>query len=139
MLIPDPTARELFDEMSRWPIFDPHSHIDPHQPAARHFDEILGYHYYTELAHSTGMPADQVAADLDPSTRVQNVARYLDRIDSTVQYSWLLEIARTAYRFPHDRITPANIGELLDRSNHEHDGAAWDREVWKSSRLEAVF
>ena len=28
----DPTARELFDEMSRWPIFDPHSHIDPHRP-----------------------------------------------------------------------------------------------------------
>ena len=41
-------------------------HIDPHRPAARHFDEILGYHYYTELAHSTGMPVEQVAADLDP-------------------------------------------------------------------------
>ena len=98
--------------MSRWPIYDPHTHIDPHRPAARHFDEILGYHYYTELAHSTGMPAEQVAADLDPSTRVQNLAQYLDRIDSTVQYSWLLEIARTFHRFPHDRITPENIGEL---------------------------
>ncbi len=88
-------ARELFDEMARWPIYDPHTHIDPHRPAARHFDEILGYHYYTELAHSAGMPAEQVAADLDPSTRVRNLVRYLDRIDSTVQYSWLLEIART--------------------------------------------
>jgi glucuronate isomerase len=132
-------ARELFDEMSRWPIYDPHTHIDPHRPAARQFDEILGYHYYTELAHSTGMPAQQVAADLDPSVRVHNLAAYLDRIDSTVQYSWLLEIARTLYRFPYDRITPANIGELLERSNHERDGTDWDREVWKASRLEAVF
>ncbi len=57
----DRTARELFEEMARWPIFDPHTHIDPHRPAARHFDEVLGYHYYTELAHSAGMPADRVA------------------------------------------------------------------------------
>jgi glucuronate isomerase len=136
---PSATARELFDEMSRWPIFDPHTHIDPHRPAARHFDEVLGYHYYTELAHSTGMPARLVSPDLDPTTRVHNLVEYLDRIDSTVQYSWLLEIARTFHRFPHDRITPENIGELVDRSNHQHDGADWDREVWKTSKLEAVF
>src|ERR1700677_4301004 len=97
---PDRTSRELFDEMARWPIYDPHTHIDPHRPAARHFDEILGYHYYTELAHSTGMPAELVAPDLDPSVRVQNLAGYLERIDSTVQYSWLLEIARTFHGFP---------------------------------------
>ena len=59
---------ELFEEMARWPIFDPHTHIDPHRPAARHFDEVLGYHYYTELAHSAGMPADRVAPDLDPES-----------------------------------------------------------------------
>ena len=47
--------------------YDPHTHIDPHRPAARHFDEILGYHYYTELAHSAGMPAQLVAPDLDPT------------------------------------------------------------------------
>ena len=85
------------------------------------------------------MPADRVAAELDPDTRVANLAEYLDRIDSTVQYSWLLEIARTFHRFPHDRITPRNIGELLERADHRQDGEAWDREVWKASRLEAVF
>ena len=124
---PNSTAQELFAEMSRWPIFDPHTHIDPRRPAARHFDEILGYHYYTELAHSAGMPAELVAPDLDPSTRVANLVSYLDRIDSTVQYAWLLEIARTFHRLPHDRITPGNIGELLDRSDHERDGEAWDK------------
>src|SRR5271166_218413 len=116
------TAQELFAEMSRWPIFDPHTHIDPHRPAARHFDEILGYHYYTELAHSTGMPVEMVAPDLEPAARVANVITYLDRIDSTVQYSWLLEIARTFYGFGHDRITPANCGELLDRADHGLNG-----------------
>src|SRR5271163_4184032 len=105
---PSATARELFDEIARWPIYDPHTHIDPRRPAARHFDEVLGYHYYTELAHSTGMPAQLVAPDLDPTTRVRNLVEYLDRIDSTVQYFWLSEIARTFHHFAHDRITPKN-------------------------------
>ncbi|HZW31573.1 MAG TPA: glucuronate isomerase, partial [Isosphaeraceae bacterium] len=120
-------------------IFDPHTHIDPHRPAARHFDEILGYHYYTELAHATGMPVDRVAPELDPATRAANLAEYLDRIDSTVQYSWLLEIAQSFHGFPHDRITPRTIGELLERADRRHEGAAWDRQVWQASRLEAVF
>ncbi|SIO14875.1 glucuronate isomerase [Singulisphaera sp. GP187] len=137
----DPKARELFDEMTRWPIFDPHSHIDPARPAARNFDEVLGYHYYTELAHSAGMPSEFVAPSLDPETRVRNLAGYLDRIDNTVQYSWLLEIAKTFHDFPHDRITPQNIGELYDRAERStsSSGAAWDHEVWKKSQLEAVF
>jgi glucuronate isomerase len=135
----DPAARELFEEMLRWPIFDPHSHIDPHRPAARNLDEVLGYHYYTELAHSAGMPADRVAPELPPRKRVQNLAERLETIDNTVQYSWLLEIARTFYDFPHDRITPANIGALYDRADCSRDGNAWDREVWNKSRLEAVF
>jgi glucuronate isomerase len=136
---PKSAAEELLTEMSRWPIFDPHTHIDPHRPAARRLDEILGYHYYTELAHSAGMPAALVAPELDPSTRVRNLVEHLETIDSTVQYSWLLEIARTFHGFAHDRITPGNVAELLDRANHEQDGSAWDRQVWKKSGLEAVF
>jgi glucuronate isomerase len=135
----DPAARELFEEMARWPIFDPHSHIDPRRPAARNLDEVLGYHYYTELAHAAGMPVTEVAADLDPRTRAHHLAGYLDAIDNTVQYSWLLEIARTFYHFSHDRINRQTIGELHDRALHERDGESWDREVWKATRLEAVF
>jgi glucuronate isomerase len=135
----DPTARELFDEMSRWPIFDPHSHIDPHRPAARNLDEVLGYHYYTELSHSAGMPAGRVAAELSPRVRVRNLAEHLHQIDNTVQYSWLLEIARTFHGFAHERITPETIGELYDHADREGDGTAWDRQVWDRSRLEAVF
>src|SRR5271166_1578470 len=100
---PISTAQELFAEMSSWPIFDPHTHIDPRRPAARHFEEILGYHYYTELAHSAGMPAEAVSPSLDEDARAAGVVEYLDRIDSTIQHSWLLEIARTFHHFPHDR------------------------------------
>src|SRR5277367_4625623 len=109
-------ARELFDEMSRWPIFDPHTHIDPHRPAARDFDEVLGYHYYTELAHSAGMPSDRVAASLSPKARVGNLAEYLELIYNTVQYAWLLEIARTFHGFTADLITPQGVADLFDRA-----------------------
>ena len=127
--------------MAGWPIFDPHSHIDPHRPAARNLDEILGYHYYTELAHATGMPAAAVGPQLDgdPRRRVFNLAEYLDRIDNTVQFSWLLEIVQTFHGFRHDRITPKNIGELYECSHHETDGGSWDRQVWERTGLEAVF
>jgi glucuronate isomerase len=135
----DPLARELFDEMLRWPIYDAHSHIDPHRPASRNLDEILGYHYYTELAHSAGMPADQVAAELEPRTRARNLAAWLDRLDNTVQYSWLVEIARTFFGASHDRIGPATIDELYDRADHAAHGDDWDRDVWAKTRLEAVF
>jgi glucuronate isomerase len=135
----DPAARELFSEMVRWPIFDPHSHIDAHRPAARNLDEVLGYHYYTELAHSAGMPAERVHADLAPRARAENLAEYLEQIDNTVQYSWLLEIAHTFHDFGHDRISPRTIGELYDRADRARGAEDWDREVWSRSNLEAVF
>jgi glucuronate isomerase len=135
----DPTARELFEEMSRWPIFDPHTHIDPRRPAARNLDEVLNYHYYIELVHATGMPTARLAPELDPRTRSNQLAEYLDRIDNTTQYSWLMEIARTFHHFPYDRISPRNIGELYELALHERDSESWDHEVRKASRLETVF
>ena len=135
---PDPLALELFEEIAGWPIFDPHSHIDAHRPAARTLDEVLGYHYYTELCHSAGMPAELVDPGLDPRERSRNLARYLDRIDNTVQHSWLVEIARTFHGF-EGPITPDSIDRLHDRADHQGDASAWDRQVWERTRLEAIF
>lgn len=132
-------AQEIFTEIRQWPIYDPHSHIDPHRPAARHFDEVLGYHYFTELCHSAGMPASLVAPELEPDTRCLNLARWLHRIDNTVQYSWLLEIAREFYGFDGDAVNSDSIGELIAAGNNQEDGQAWDRNVWAKTNLQAVF
>ncbi len=135
---PDTLVRELLDEISRWPIFDPHSHIDAHRPAARDLDEVLGYHYYTELAHSAGMPAELVGPDVPKKTRAQHLSQYLDRLDNTVQFSWLSQIAETF----HSHSGPINrdtIDALYASADHSRDGEAWDEHVWKASNLEAVF
>jgi glucuronate isomerase len=134
----DPAARELFDEIARWPIFDPHSHIDPHRPAARDLDEVLGYHYYTELAHSSGMPAALVGPEVPKQTRAGHLAEFLDRIDNTVQYSWLVDIARTFHGFDGP-ISPKTIEDLYSRADRARDGASWAAEVWKRTNLDAVF
>jgi len=40
------TLRErLLNELDTIVLIDPHTHIDPHQPAARTLADILGYHY----------------------------------------------------------------------------------------------
>jgi glucuronate isomerase len=85
------------------------------------------------------MPAALVAPELDPRERARNLSTYLDRIDNTVQFSWLMEIARTFHGFAPDRITLDNVDALYDHADHESDGPAWDHEVWDRSQLEAVF
>ena len=48
----------LFAELDAQVLIDPHTHINPHAPASETLLDILGYHYYTELAplggHVTG-------------------------------------------------------------------------------------
>ncbi len=134
----NPCARELFDVISEWPIYDAHSHIDPASPAARTFDEILGYHYYTELAHSAGMPAELANPERDPRQRAIDLAGYLEPIRNTIQYSWLLEIARE-FHGVEGHIDPTTIEALYDTADHRADGPTWDARVWEHSKLEAVF
>jgi glucuronate isomerase len=56
-----------------------------------------------------------------------------------VQYSWLLEIARTFHGFGQDHITPKTIEALYSSAERSEEGTAWDQEVWNRSQLEAVF
>ncbi|HEY2158314.1 MAG TPA: glucuronate isomerase, partial [Isosphaeraceae bacterium] len=45
---------------------------------------------------------------------------------------------RTFHGF-EERISPETIDDLYDRADKSQSGAAWDREVWDRTRLEAVF
>src|ERR1700758_4551611 len=111
-MLADKLVSDLFAEIVRIPLIDPHTHIDPHRAAARSLDDILGYHYYTELAHSAGMSHAPLAAEMEPRERVRAILGHLDRIDNTVQYSWFLEIARSFLDYQKDRVT-AEDSDLL--------------------------
>jgi glucuronate isomerase len=133
----DPLAQRLFDEICRIPLIDPHSHIDPRRPAARSLDDILGYHYYTELAHSAGMA--KAALDVPPRERVRTLLGHLDRLDNTVQYSWFLEIARTFLGFEGDRLGPSDCDPLFDHAERLMAQPDWEEQVLRRSNIEKVF
>ena len=132
--------QRLFDEINGWTIVDPHTHINPHAPAAANLGDILGYHYYTELAHSAGMPRAEIEAQgIDPREKVRRLVANLAPLENTIQYSWLIEIAQTFFGFTDDRLTPDNWEPLYDVSARQMAQPGWADEVLKRSRIASVF
>ena len=134
----DQLVSDLFTEIVKIPLIDPHSHINPHRPTARTLDDLLGYHYYTELAHSAGLDK-ALLADVSPRERVRALLGYMSRIDNTVQYGWLLEIARTFLGFQGDRLTEADADDLWDAAERVFGQPDWETQVLRRSNLEKVF
>ncbi len=135
----DALAQELYAEICRIPLIDPHSHIDPHRPVARSLDDILGYHYYTELAHSAGMSQKPLAKDVAPRERVRAILGHMDRFDNTAQYGWFLEIARTFLGFEGDRVSAADCDWLCDVAERVFAQPDWEQQVFRRSNLESIF
>src|SRR5688500_14165915 len=79
----------IYGELSQGTLIDPHTHINPLQPASETLADILGYHYYTELAHSAGMRRQEIEdPEIEPRTKVRRLVENLGPIDNTIQYSW---------------------------------------------------
>ena len=135
----DRLARDLFAEICRIPLIDPHSHINPHAAAARSLDDILGYHYYTELAHSAGMSQQPLGKEVPPRERVRAILQHAERFDNTVQYSWFLEIARTFLGFQGDRLSAADADPLYDAAERLMAQPDWEEQVLRRSNIEKVF
>jgi glucuronate isomerase len=136
----DQLRKRLFDELDSLVLIDPHTHINPHRPASTTLADILGYHYYTELIHSAGMPRERIEeAGLSPKELVARLVGGIEPLENTVQYSWLIEIARKFFGFTDERITPNNWESLFDRSAAQMASLDWPDQVLKKSRLEAVF
>jgi glucuronate isomerase len=132
--------QRLFDQLDALVIVDPHTHINPHAPASSTLADILGYHYYTELAHSAGMPKDQIEQPgLDPKEKVRRLVGRLGPLENTIQYSWLVEMAQKFFGFQDDRVTPENWEGLYDTAAKKMAAPDWSTQVLKQSRLKSVF
>src|SRR5262249_30324309 len=131
----DTLTQSLYTEICKIPLIDVHSHINPQQAASKTLDDILGYHYYTELAHSPGMDRAALAANVDPRERCRTVFSHLDRFDNTVQYGWFLEIARTLFGFQGDRFTALDFDALWDSAAKVLGQADWEEQIVKRSNL----
>jgi glucuronate isomerase len=135
----DPVEAALFGELCRIPLIDPHTHIDPLRPVARSLDDILGYHYYTELAHSAGMDHRPLRPDTAPIERVRAILTYFEHYENTVQAAWFLDIARVYLDWGRDRVRAADADELWERSLAVFGQPGWEEQVLTRSNLERVF
>src|SRR2546421_2184931 len=135
----DALTDDLYGEICEIPLIDPHTHVDPHRPAARNLDDILGYHYYTELAHSAGMGKDVLGPAVEPRRRVRALLAHMGTFDNTAQYGWFLEIVRTFLGFRGDRLGPDDCDALCDSAERAMARPDWEEQVLRRSNLEKVF
>jgi len=132
--------QRLYDQFDQLVLIDPHTHINALKPASDNLADILGYHYYTELAHSAGMPKSQIEEpDLDPKEKVGRLIANLGPIDNTIQYSWFVEMARELLDFQDDTITTDNWEQLYDSAAEKMADSHWPEQVMEKSKLQAVF
>src|SRR5437764_11001535 len=139
VMLHDRLAQDLYADICQIPIIDPHSHIDPRRPTARSLDDILGYHYYTELAHSAGMSKEPLTPNIEPRQRVRALLEHMDRFDNTVQYAWFLEIARTFLGFEGEQLSPSDSDWLCGQAERLMAQPDWETQVLETSRLEKIF
>ncbi|MDX1966970.1 MAG: glucuronate isomerase [Planctomycetaceae bacterium] len=133
-------AARLTGELDQLVLIDPHTHINPHAPASTTLADIMGYHYYTELAHSAGLLKPEIEQPgLDSKTKVGRLVEWLDKLDNTVQVSWLIALCRKFFGFQDDRITLANWETLYDRAAAKMAEPDWEDQCLEASGIEKVF
>ena len=131
---------EILSELEAIRLIDPHTHINPYAPASKTLADILGYHYYTELAHSAGLERERIEEEgLDPKEKVSRLVPWLHTIENTAQYSWLLEMCQVFFDFTDDRITEANWETLYDSSAEKMKADDWEQKVLDASGLDQVY
>ena len=137
----DQLRQRLFTELDSIRLIDPHSHIEPKTAASKNLADILGYHYYTELCHSAGMPKDQIEEPgLDPKEKVRRLVERIEPLRNTIQYSWLLELSQKFFDFPvGEHLTTSNWESLYDTAAKKMAQPNWEQQVLDTTKLDAVF
>ena len=133
-------TQRILGELEGLVLIDPHTHINPHAAASTTLADIMGYHYYTELAHSAGLPKAQIEEPgLDPKEKVGRIVTKLDALENTTQVSWLLEICQAFFGFDDVAITTDNWESLYDRAEAKMAEPDWEQQVLSQSKLEKIF
>ncbi len=132
--------QRLYSELDSIWLIDPHTHINALQPASENLADILGYHYYTELAHSAGLARETIEEPgLAPREKVRRLLENLGPIHNTIQYAWFVEMARTLFGFDEPEIHDGNWEQLYDLASSKCAEPDWEQQVLKSSKLSGVF
>jgi glucuronate isomerase len=134
------TRQSVYQALREIRLIDPHTHINPHQPASSTLADILGYHYYTELVHSAGTPKQAIESPgLSPRELVRTLVKGLPHLSNTAQHAWLIDICQRFFGFEGDVIDESNWEVLFDAAESTMRIADWADVVLEKSNVEAVF
>ncbi len=129
----------LYGEFVQLTIDDPHTHINPHAPESEDPTDILGYHYYTELAHSAGLPREQIEEPgLPPDEKFRRIWTNLGPIHNTIQFSWAQELWREHFGYT-GRFRSKDWRDLYDAGLRKMKKPNWEKRVLERSNLNRVF
>ncbi|MFN7730985.1 MAG: glucuronate isomerase [Pirellula sp.] len=130
----------IFEALDATVLIDSHSHINPRAAASTSLADLLGYHYYTELAHSAGMPRERIEqvgiSALERVERLIDAARHLNH---TIQWSWLEELARELFGFQGEAIDASNWQSVFEAAERCMQQPDWAETVLQRSRVERIF
>lgn len=129
----------LLREIAQVRAVDVHSHVQAQEPFARSLRDLLGYHYYTELAHSAGMSAEMLAPELPDEQAIPALLEALAAANNTVQYGWLMELSRELFGFTQGKLAAGNWEPLARAVRSAAARPARAREIMELSRIEKVF
>jgi len=133
-------SQGILSELESLRLIDPHTHINPHSAASKTLADIMGYHYYTELAHSAGLAKEQIEEPgLDPKEKVGRLIPWMKTIENTAQYSWLVEMCQAFFGLESDRLDESNWESVYDTSLQKMSAGDWEQTVLDRSGLDGVF
>jgi glucuronate isomerase len=130
----------LFDALESTPLVDSHSHINPRSPASSSIADLLGYHYYTELAHSAGMPKQRIEQiGISSEEKVERLFESLHHINHTVQWSWFVELSQALFGFEGNSIDRSNWHHVYDAAQRCMTQPDWVDTVLARSHVTQIF
>ena len=133
-------TQEILTELEALRLIDPHTHINPLSAASETLADIMGYHYYTELAHSAGLAKSQIEEPgIDPKEKVARLVPWMETIENTAQYSWLVEICQSFFDLNDDQLNVSNWEAVYDTALAKMSTAGWEQQVLEQSGLDGVF
>jgi glucuronate isomerase len=130
--------QHIFSEIDKIELIDPYTQINSLDPTANSLADILGHHYFTELAHSAGMDPDRVKYTVKDENRIKAVLEYMPRFSNTAQYHWFLDIAQEFFNFNKNDVTIDDFDFLKEQSKVQCD-ADWEQKVISHTGLVSVF
>jgi len=133
-------AKSITDRLSKVVLIDPHSHINPLSATASNLSDLLGYHYYTELAHSSGLAKEQIEqVGISPKEKVARLMTTMRPISNTVQWSWMVDLCQSLFGWDEPTIDLKNWERLYDLAESKCGSIGWEETVLDKSGVESIF